>query len=212
MNILSIETSTDICSIALIIDGKCAEIIEESIPRQHAEVLPVFYNRLLVKRKFDLSDIESIAVSIGPGSFTGLRIGLSYSKGLAYSHSLPIIPVPTLSSLLYGCNSKNDKNIVIISSHKNIYYYQRFDSKSDTLSNIKTVELSIIDDLQDIDYFNIVQYGSEQLFTDSNLKYQTVNPSAQLIGELAYLNRNEWIVPEPYKLVPKYISPFKTNQ
>ena len=77
MKILAIETSSDICGVALIIDGNCTAIIEESVPRQHAEVLPVLYNKLLDKGQFDLNKIEGIAVSIGPGSFTGLRIGLS---------------------------------------------------------------------------------------------------------------------------------------
>lgn len=212
MNILAIETSSDNCSIALIKDGKCVAIIEESVPRQHAEILPVFYSKLLMKGKFDLNDIDAIAVSIGPGSFTGLRIGLSYSKGLAYSHSLPIIPVPTLSSMLYGSNANNDNTLVIISSHKDIYYYQKFATHSNTSSDIETVELKNIDDLHDINSFNIIQYGSDSLFSESNIKYQTVIPSAKLIGELAHLNQDEWIVNEPYKLVPKYISPFKTNQ
>jgi len=211
MNILAIETSSDICSIALIKEGKCNAIVEKSVPRQHAEVLPIFYNELLAKGKFDLNDIDAIAVSIGPGSFTGLRIGLSYSKGIAYSHSLPIIPVPTLSSLLYGSNSKDD-NIVIISSHKDIYYFQKFKSNSKKSSEIETVELKSIEDLKDVNNFQVIQYGSDSLFFESNIKYQIVVPSAKLIGELAYLKRDEWIVNEPYKLVPKYISPFKTNQ
>lgn len=211
MNILAIETSSDICSIALIKDGKCVAIVEESVPRQHAEVLPVFYNELLTKGEFDLNDIDAIAVSIGPGSFTGLRIGLSYSKGLAYSHSIPIIPVPTLSSLLFGSNSKNENSLVIISSHKDIYYYQKFYTNSNTSSNIETVELQSIDDLHGIDNFDVILYGPDSLFSESNIKYQTVVPSAKLIGELANMNREKWIVKEPYKLVPKYISPFKTN-
>lgn len=212
MNILAIETSSDICGVALIDGGNCKAIVEESVPRQHAEVLPALYNKLLVKGQLDLNDMEAIAISIGPGSFTGLRIGLSYSKGLAYSHSLPIIPVPTLSSLLYGSNSESDKNIVIISSHKNVYYYQIFNADSDNESEIETVELENIDQLNEAKDFNIIQYGSDLLFTESKIQFHTVAPSAKLIGELAYLNKERWIVNEPFKLVPEYISPFKTNQ
>lgn len=212
MKILAVETSSDICGIALIDDDNCKALVEESVPRQHAEVLPVLYNKLLDKGQFDLNDIEAIAVSIGPGSFTGLRIGLSYSKGLAYSHSLPIIPVPTLSSLLYGSASESDRNIVIISSHKNIYYYQKFSGDSNNESEIETVELENIEQLNEAKDFNIIQYGSDSLFTESEIQFKTVAPSAKLIGELAYLNKEKWIVNEPFKLVPEYISPFKTNQ
>ena len=94
MKLIAIETATEICSIAYLVDGECVALVEKQIPRQHAEKLPLFYEGLVAESNLDLSKIDGIAVSIGPGSFTGLRIGLSYAKGLAYSHKLPIIPGP----------------------------------------------------------------------------------------------------------------------
>ena len=82
MNIISIETATDWCGVALLINDKCEGKVQKKIPRKHSEKLPVFYNRLILSTKFDDNKLDAIAVSIGPGSFTGLRIGLGFAKGL----------------------------------------------------------------------------------------------------------------------------------
>ena len=96
MNILAIDTSTDWCGIALIQNEKCKYNIEEQIARKHAEKLPRFYESLRDQTNLDELNLNALAVSIGPGSFTGLRVGLGFTKGLAFAKELPIIPVPTL--------------------------------------------------------------------------------------------------------------------
>ena len=93
--ILSIESSSTICGVAVIEKGDILSLVEKSAYRKHAEILPEFIQIALEQSKKTVSDLDAIAVSIGPGSFTGLRIGLGMAKGLAYSHNLPIIPVPT---------------------------------------------------------------------------------------------------------------------
>jgi len=214
MKLIAIETSTDICSIAYIQDGICENIIEEKIPRQHAEKLPLFYYDLVNQSKLKLSEIDAIAISIGPGSFTGLRIGLSYAKGLAYSHNLPIIPVPTMLSILHGSGKTNKKLMVMLLSHGNKYFIQKFGHahKKYTSDEIQVLELSSRNDLKElIDDNIIIQYGCDELFKDNITENQVIkiNPSSKWIGELAHLNYEEWIENEPYKLVPNYVSPFK---
>ncbi len=214
MKILAIETSTDICSIAFIHNGLCENIIEDKIPKQHAEKLPLFYKELENKTGSILSEIDAIAVSIGPGSFTGLRIGLSYAKGLAYSHKKPIVPVPTIQSLLYGYGKTNQKIVVMFLSHGNKYFIQQFDSNNTVVTSDKIIvhELDSIVDLENIDVDStIVQYGCDKLFENSSTENQVIkiNPSAKWIGKLAHQNYNKWVVKEPYKLVPDYVSPFK---
>lgn len=212
MKLLAIETATDVCSIGIIENGTCVHLFEDNIPREHAEKLPLFYEELMNKSKFTLQEIDAIAVSIGPGSFTGLRIGLSYAKGLAYSYGKPIIPVPTLESLLFGRNSDFKNALVILLSHGNKYYLQRFEKNTNGYQgdDIQPIELSSIKEIGGLtnDYL-IIQYGCEKLFNDISISYKTINPSARLIGELAYINYNEWVNAEPYKIVPQYISPFK---
>lgn len=98
-NILNIETSTDCCSVALTGDCSVLANFEDPAGRHHAEVLSGFIRRALDEAKKQERTLDAIAVSIGPGSYTGLRIGLSEAKGLAYAMNLPLIGVPTLQIL-----------------------------------------------------------------------------------------------------------------
>ncbi len=214
MKLIAIETSTDICSISYFQEGKCENIIEEKIPRQHAEKLPIFYSELVYQSKFQLNDIDAIAISIGPGSFTGLRIGLSYAKGLAYSHKKPIIPVPTMQSLLHGSGEANTNMTVMMLSHSNKYFIQniKYINGDVTLGKIQIYELDSTLNLNKlVNDCIIIQYGCDKLFFDTVDNFQTVEviPSSKWIGELAQQNYDEWIIDKPYKLVPDYVSPFK---
>lgn len=98
-NILNIETSTDACSVALTGDCSVLANFEDGSGRHHAEVLSGFISRALDEAKKQERKLDAIAVSIGPGSYTGLRIGLSEAKGLAYAMDLPLIGIPTLQIL-----------------------------------------------------------------------------------------------------------------
>jgi tRNA threonylcarbamoyladenosine biosynthesis protein TsaB len=96
---LGIETATTVCGVALVQDGK--DPIEHALdtPNIHSEQLVPLIDELIRESGVRLDQIDCIAVSIGPGSFTGLRIGLSVAKGLAYAADIPLIPVPTLEGL-----------------------------------------------------------------------------------------------------------------
>ena len=100
--ILAIETSSSICGISLIEDGAFIDSVDKDKSKQHAEILPQLYKELQVRTNFSLNNIDALAISIGPGSFTGLRIGLSFTKGLAFSNNLPIIPISTMMALAYN--------------------------------------------------------------------------------------------------------------
>lgn len=95
-NIINIETSTEACSVALTGDCSLLANFEERSGRRHAEVLSGFIRRALDAAKEQERKVDAIAVSIGPGSYTGLRIGLSEAKGLAYALGIPLIGIPTL--------------------------------------------------------------------------------------------------------------------
>lgn len=94
--ILDIETSTDVCSVALTADCAVAAHYEDFSGRNHAELLSGFVKKCLDQAKAEERRIDAVAVSLGPGSYTGLRIGLSEAKGLAYALDVPLIGVPTL--------------------------------------------------------------------------------------------------------------------
>jgi tRNA threonylcarbamoyladenosine biosynthesis protein TsaB len=99
--ILSIETSTAVCSVALNDPDKLISIKENFSGYSHAEKLVVFISGLLQERKIQVRDLDAIAVSVGPGSYTGLRIGMSAAKGLCFSQSKPLICISTLEALAF---------------------------------------------------------------------------------------------------------------
>ena len=94
--ILNIETSTDVCSVALTRDGEVVEHRENYDGHTHSTLLNVFIDEMLRYAKTREIAIDAIAVSIGPGSYTGLRIGLSEAKGLAFGLNVPLIGINTL--------------------------------------------------------------------------------------------------------------------
>lgn len=97
--ILNIETSTTVCSVSLGKDGKVISLKEQDGDYSHAENLTLFIVDVLAEAKCNLSHVDAIAVSKGPGSYTGLRIGVSTAKGLCYALNKPLIAIETLQAL-----------------------------------------------------------------------------------------------------------------
>lgn len=96
--VLAIETSGTVCSVAVVFSDTMYAVSDLRIRHAHAEQILLMTDDVLRNAKVTLDDLSAIAVSIGPGSFTGLRIGLSAAKGLAMGSQLPIIPVPTFET------------------------------------------------------------------------------------------------------------------
>ncbi len=105
--ILNIETATEVCSVCLAKDGEVLAVKESFEGKTHAELLTVFIEKLLTENNLKVKNLDAIAVSMGPGSYTGLRIGVSAAKGLAYAANLPLIAVSTLQSIALGVSLKN---------------------------------------------------------------------------------------------------------
>jgi tRNA threonylcarbamoyladenosine biosynthesis protein TsaB len=97
--ILNIETATTVCSVSLAKDGRLLELKEQNGDYTHSENLTLFIQEVCKKACVQLSDIDTIAVSKGPGSYTGLRIGVSTAKGLCYSLNKPLIAINTLKHI-----------------------------------------------------------------------------------------------------------------
>jgi tRNA threonylcarbamoyladenosine biosynthesis protein TsaB len=104
--ILHIETATDVCSVALAEDGEMIDLRETSVSQSHAHILTIFIQEIFHKNKLSITDLKAVAVSIGPGSYTGLRIGVSVAKGICYGARIPLIAIPTLDIMCYGINRK----------------------------------------------------------------------------------------------------------
>ena len=100
--ILNIETSTSVCSVALCEDGEIISQRENNEGKSHASLLTVFIDEILKEASVNIKKIDAIAVSKGPGSYTGLRIGVSVAKGLCYGVDLKLISINTLQSMAFG--------------------------------------------------------------------------------------------------------------
>lgn len=99
MTILCIETSTNCCSAAIAINGEAKAIRANLTGANHASELPLFVEELMNEARVNSWTIDAVALSQGPGSYTGLRIGASLAKGLCYGLNIPLIPVDTLKIL-----------------------------------------------------------------------------------------------------------------
>ena len=97
--ILCIETGTDICSVALAKDGEMIALRESDLGKDHARKVGVFTRELLQEHGIEPDELDAVAVGKGPGSYTGLRIGVSFAKGMCYALGIPLIAIDSLRSL-----------------------------------------------------------------------------------------------------------------
>ena len=124
MRLLALETAYDVCGAALVSDTGIEALEEQLASRRHNEVLAPAVKRLLAGADRRFEDLDGIALSAGPGSYTGLRVGMSYAKGLAFGTGLPVIPVPTLPCLLEGEEIDTPDWVVTWSHGRNVYAVQ----------------------------------------------------------------------------------------
>jgi len=143
--ILLIETATEVCSVALIENNEVLALREISEGKSHAGVLTLFIQEILEEAKFSIDSLDAVAVSMGPGSYTGLRIGVSVAKGLCYGRDIPLIGIPTLESMFQGMINRltimkydfNDNDIFIpmIDARRLEVYMAIFDGKGKQLKD-----------------------------------------------------------------------------
>lgn len=106
--ILCLETATNLCSVALCDDERVISLRESNDSKSHASLLTVYIGEVLKEQSLTASDLEAIAVSKGPGSYTGLRIGVSAAKGIAFGAAIPLIGIETTLSMFWGIR-KNEQ-------------------------------------------------------------------------------------------------------
>ncbi|MEO8533690.1 MAG: tRNA (adenosine(37)-N6)-threonylcarbamoyltransferase complex dimerization subunit type 1 TsaB [Flavobacterium sp.] len=142
--ILNIETATKNCSVAIAKNGEtvlCKEIAEEGY--SHAEKLHVFIEEVIAESGISVHDLEAVAVSQGPGSYTGLRIGVSAAKGLCFALNIPLIAVDTLLTLASQAKVSDGKIIPMLDARRMEVYSAIFNSKLETE---RPIEAEVIDE------------------------------------------------------------------
>tara|TARA_B100002052_G_C15842387_1_gene580777 strand:- start:830 stop:1474 length:645 start_codon:yes stop_codon:yes gene_type:complete len=207
--ILAIETSTKICGSALIKGDSCIALKEECVPRKHAELLPSFVNSVLSNADIKQNMIDAVAVSIGPGSFTGLRIGLGFAKGFAYANKVPILPVPSFEAMAFYFGHTNPIHGLFFSHGENAFYQKFSWNNQIPISLLKPKMINMNDSRHYINKKgNLFHWMCEKWIPDE-LKIFKATPSAKEIGILGSKRYNDLIVNTPFTLEPNYIAPFK---
>lgn len=200
--ILSIETGTDICSVALSNDGELMALRESNEGRDHAKKVAVFVDELLKETGVQPADLDAIAVGKGPGSYTGLRIGVSFAKGMCYALNIPLIAVGSLDALVQVAREDYDAGILdiedcdwasatlcpMVDARRMEVYTQLFDTNGTSHSEV-SAEIITEESFSDVRANGkLVIFGNgEQKCCEvlSDAVYVSVTPSARGIVALA---------------------------
>ncbi|WP_100610129.1 tRNA (adenosine(37)-N6)-threonylcarbamoyltransferase complex dimerization subunit type 1 TsaB [Confluentibacter lentus] len=191
--ILNIETATTNCSVSISKEGKTVFLKEDNNKNySHAESLHVFIDTVLKESNTKLIDIDAIAVSKGPGSYTGLRIGVSAAKGLCFALNKPLISVPTLLALAHQVKITEGIIIPMLDARRMEVYSTIFNSD---YSQIRETEAQILDDNAFKDYLekgkvyfvgNGVEKAKDIIMHPHAIFIDDTLPSANEMGLLSY--------------------------
>lgn len=206
--ILGIETSGDLCSVALMVSEKSfyeINILEKHI---HSKKILNMIDLVLKEGGVELKQVAHIAVSMGPGSFTGLRIGLTTAKGLGFGANLPIVPVPTFHALALQVSDylEANTNFVIIrnASVEDFYYalLKYYGSKYTFINDVDIIKKRDINNLS---------LNNKLIFSDIDLDFNTkkiVGPTALNICRYSYLFGKDLLTYDYDYLEPYYLKQF----
>tara|TARA_B100001179_G_scaffold20565_1_gene12765 strand:- start:427 stop:1065 length:639 start_codon:yes stop_codon:yes gene_type:complete len=212
MKILGIETSVKQSSAAIVVENDSYEVFSD-IKKDAAKSLPFIVENVLNKAQSSFNDIDGIAISMGPGSFTGLRVGLSYVKGLSLALDIPIVPISTFESMINIVKPNPGKVIqTIIHSHGNALYIAQYISK-DKLYVLDSVPKIIdINDLECKKDMSIIYVGPNKIVDQLNIKkMNNIQLTALSIASLGYNNYDFLKTKSINNLAPNYIGSFKLD-
>lgn len=186
--ILGIESSGQVCSVALSVGKEILgeySLFEKNV---HDEMLAELINRLLTDFRIKIEELYAVAISAGPGSFTGLRIGSAIAKGICFDNRIKLVPVGSLHSIAFTFRElafkfQVNEIAVLTLFHSNLYFYQKFDLINELSSDI---ELLMFD--------RIIQKGASArlcLATDRRIcnvepQFIYIQPSAKQVCSLGY--------------------------
>ena len=190
--ILNIETATRNCSVSLAKDGQtvlCKEIAEQGY--SHAEKLHVFIEESLKEAGITVRDLKAIAISKGPGSYTGLRIGVSAAKGLCYALQIPLISVDTLQVLAQKVTQNDGLIIPMIDARRMEVYSAVFDPNHKKIVEVQAevlTEESYADITETVYFVGDCQEKCQSVLTKGNFVFlpEIVFPSAIEMSSISF--------------------------
>lgn len=164
------ETTTEVCSVALVENGKVVDFREDRNGLNHAKLLTVFISDLLKSNKLNVFDLSALAVSEGPGSYTGLRIGVSAAKGICYAAKIPLIAISPLQAMAKQlveikpaiAVSENQTSFVVpmIDARRMEVYTACFDFKGEFIQNIQALVVDETAFSQELEYGKVFFIGN----------------------------------------------------
>ncbi len=187
--ILNIETSTHICSVSLAANGKTIQLLENSQDKTHAELVSVYAEEVLKAEGIKALDLSAVAVSTGPGSYTGLRIGTSVAKGICYGLNIPLIAVPSLYAMVYGAQQALNQDVLycpFIDARRMEVYTAIYNNQ---LEVVKETQALIVEQ----DSFNdLIENHTLVFFGTGAEKCKTIikHPNALFLDELHISSKN----------------------
>ncbi len=223
MIILHIETSTNVCSVAVSNQSECIFSVSNTEGMNHAALLSAFIQEAMQHIKALNLKLDAVAVSSGPGSYTGLRIGVSTAKGLCYGLEIPLISVSTLEVLTVSAMHKiADKELQLLLcpmiDARRMEVYSGFYDKN--LQSFRSISADIIDETSYAEILenNTVYFfgnGAEkckQSLTHENVRFlDNINPSAENMIPLAVKRYNTSQFEDVAYFEPFYLKEFHTT-
>ena len=221
MTILNIETSTTCCSAAITIDGQSVVSVENLNNANHASELPRFIEQLLATAKHNDWHLDAVALSQGPGSYTGLRIGASTAKGICYGLNIPLIPIDTLQVLCASVPAdrlpENALLCPMLDARRMEVYTALYQQAGKQLSSISEVQAMIIDAdafaetlaEQPVYFFGNGAAKCEPVITHANAHFiEDIVPQAKYMGVLAEQQEQVLDVKQMAYYEPFYLKEF----
>ena len=206
--LLTIETTDELCSAAILLSEE--HFSESNVKGKyvHSEKLIPIVKQLLEVNKLKVEDLNCIAISEGPGSFTGLRIGMAAAKGLATGSGIPILPVPTFEALAHKIKDyipQNQSFAIVRKASGDEIYFEKYKVENESLSKLESLVLLKLDELQDKTNEN------DLLFSNINHGFLTRNSviiSALDVGKWAYKFGKDLVTSDYDLIEPKYFKEF----
>lgn len=212
--ILHLETSTKTCSVALSLDGKLIGITESNTDEfMHSENLTRFVQKVMSSAEYQLSDLSAVSVASGPGSYTGLRIGVSTAKGLCYALGVPLIAIDSLYALCtVARESYPDANICAMIDARRMEVFSAIYGSDNAV--IKPISADILDEESYRVYepFVCVGDGIQKMiepWLGRKITFdKSVNPSAKGQVQLAFEKFNKNEIEDVAYFEPYYLKDF----
>lgn len=225
--ILSLETSTKTCSVALHQDKTLLALEEVHLEKSHATLLNVMIRDVLDYCEVNRKSLDAIAVSMGPGSYTGLRIGTSVAKGLCFSLDIPLIAVNTLEAMAWGVNRYNVHEALLcpMIDARRMEVYCLIQNTSGELLMPTAAVIVEGDTFQAYEELTVSRRGEMWIFGNGAEKcvplmgqadwvrfIPDVHPSAQGVGALAGQKFEQKMFEDVAYFVPFYLKEFRTTK